>query len=735
MSKPFRAFRARRHALAVAAAPILLTLAAAPAVAAEAPATVDQVVITADKRGAAGVQDVPLSVTGFDGRAIETLGVTEFDDLMSFVPGANFIDNGGPGRGNEIASIRGLSPVADNTAGVVARYLDGAPRSGNNYRLFDIGEVAVLRGPQGTLWGSQAVGGLVSIRSNRPSLSGVSGLAQGDVYGSKDDGGLSYRLNGYVNLPISDYFALRVAAQTIDESGYVDNIASGRDDVNTVEETSWRVSALFKPTESVDVTFIYHGDDLHSDAPSYFAAGRDLTTDNPLSYRPADQRFDLYNLIVEARLGWADLSLSSSYFDLNNVYYEGEVDALGIPGVLGSVKNTLGQKSWTHELRLSSPRDSEGRLGWIAGVYVDDLDENDLIEETEILNPLVPGDTPTYAVGFPLMTLGGPERTKETAVFGELSYRVTDQWEVLVGARWFDWSINNQQQFTYFGSSNYQQTTGEIGGTDSFHKVQVNWRPTDDLLVYALRSEGFRFGGFNPFAGPLLGIPLDFVQYDPDTLINYELGVKGDLLERRLTYAATVYFAEWQDIQTVVFNQAGNFAFTTNAPNLEAKGLELEVATRDLLAPGLTLSASYAYTENEFTEDARVYPGVRALVSKGEELRRTPRQTWSINAGYDFEVAGKEVFLRANYWHRDRTTTEGFNGGDGDIYVPAQDVVNASAGVRFGPNEVKLYVDNLTDERPWLQVFPAAANSTAADEVSSIRPRTVGVQLTRRFGQ
>lgn len=735
MSKPFQSSRDRRRALTVAATPLLLALSALPAVAQEAPAVVDQVVITADKRGAASMQEVPLTVTAFDGRGIEKLGVTEFDDLMSFVPGSNFIDNGGPGRGNELASFRGLSPVADNTAGVVARYLDGAPRSGNNYRLFDIGEVSVLRGPQGTLWGSQAVGGLVSIRSNRTDLSGFSALAQGDVYGSKDDGGASYRLNGFLNLPISDVFGLRVAAQTIDETGYVDNRATGRDDVNAVTETSWRVSALYQPTDTLSVTFIYHGDDLHSDAPSYFDIGEGLSTSNPLSKRPADQRFDLFNLIVEADLGWAELSYTGSYFDLDNVYYEGEVDALGVPGVLGLVKNTLEQKSWTHELRLSSSRDGESRLGWIVGLYVDDLDENELTEETEILNPLIVGDAPTYGVGFPLMTIGGPERTKEAAIFGELTYRLTDQWEVLLGARYFDWSVDNRQEFTYFGSVNYQQTTGKIDGQDSFYKIQLNWRPTDDLLVYALRSEGFRFGGFNPFAGPLLGIPLDFLKFDPDTLVNYELGAKGTLLDRRLSYAATVYFAEWQDIQTVVFNQAGNFAFTTNAPNLEAKGLELEIATRGLLAPGLSLSASYAYTENEFTEDARVYPGVRLLVEKGEELRRTPRQTWSLNAGYDFQVAGRDAFVRANYWHRDRTTTEGFNGGDGDIYVPAQDVVNLSGGVRFGPTEVKLYLDNLTDERPWLQVFPATADTTQASQASTIRPRTIGIQLTRRFGQ
>lgn len=730
-------FQHRNHLLAfVAAAPLSLALVASAAAAQTAEgqgAALDDIIVTANKQGAARVGDLPLTVTAFDGAAIDRLNVTAFDDLVTQVPGANFLDNGGPGRGNEISSFRGLSPVADNTAGVVAVYLDGSPRAGNNYRLFDIGEVSVLRGPQGTLWGAQAVGGLVSIQSNRPSLAGFSAGVEGDVYSTRDDGGLSNRFSGFVNLPINDQWAFRLAGQRIDETGYVDNIATGSDDVNNVEETGWRASLLFKPSDALDVSFIYHGDDLHTDAPSYYSlALGDLETDNPVDDRPGDQRFDLFNLIVNADLGWARLNYTGSRFELDNVYYDAEVDAFGIPGTLGWTRETLQQEAWTHELRLSS--NGDGRLGWVVGLYRDELEENQLSEQTEILNPLDPADTPTYAVGFPLFTLGGPETTQETAVFGEVTYRITDQWQVLAGARYFDWSIDNQQQFTYFGSVNYQGATGKIGGDDSFYKLQVNYRPTEDVLIYALRSEGFRFGGFNPFVGTVLNIPLDFKQFDPDTLVNYEIGAKASALDNRLYVSGAAYFAEWNDVQTVVFNQTGNFAFTTNAPTLEAHGLELEVFTRDLIAPGFSLGGNFAYTDNEFTEDARVYPGVRLLVEKGDSLRRTPRNTWSVNAAYDFNLAGRDAYVRANYWHKDSTTTEGFNGGDGDIDVPAQDVFNASAGVVFGSTELRLYVNNLTDERPLLQIFPAAANSTQADQVSTIRPRTVGIQLSHRFG-
>ena len=203
------------------------------------------VLLVTTKRGTVDVQDIPNSITSFGEDRLERLDVLDFDDFITQVPGANFISNGGPGRGNEVASIRGLSPVGDNTAGVVAQYLDGAPRFGENYRLFDIGEASVYRGPQGTLWGAQAIGGLVSFRSNRPNLSRTDGSVQVDVYSTEGDGGLSKRVGGHVNVPlVKDKFALRVAGHYIDESGYIDNVTTGANNVNDVEEYAWRVSAL-----------------------------------------------------------------------------------------------------------------------------------------------------------------------------------------------------------------------------------------------------------------------------------------------------------------------------------------------------------------------------------------------------------------------------------------------------------------------------------------------------------
>ncbi len=695
-----------------------------------------QILVTASKRGEVSAQDLAVSMTAFDTEKIERLNAISFEDLIVQVPSTNFIDNGGPGRGHEVESIRGLSPVADNTISVVANYLDGAPRFGRNYRLFDIGEVSVLRGPQGTLWGSQAIGGLISYRSNRPSPTRSSWNLEADVSDTVDSSGLGQRVTGHVNVPVvEDKLALRFAGQYISENGYIDNIGTGTKDINDVEETAWRLSALYEASETVTLTAIYHGSDLTADAPSFFDLELDdRQVDLPFDDLPADQEFDLLNLGVEADLEWADLSYTGSYFKLDNVYSDAERNTFGfIP--LTVTDTILEQDSWTHELRLAS--NNAGRFNWVAGLFFDDLDEFDLVENREVADPANPGGE-AIGDGALIFSIGGPEKFTEKAVFGELMIDLGSDWELLLGGRYFDWEVDNDQDTVFLGTG-FGQEVGTVGDDDSFFKVQVTRRLGDDKLVFATRSEGFRFGGFNPFVGENFNSSLEFLEFQPDRLVNHELGFRSGWAQNRVILNAALYQMDWEDVQTVVFDSVGVFAFTANASDLEAQGFEIEVATQDYIAEGVYANVGYSYNTNEFQSDAVVFPDVGSLISKGDELRRTPKNTWSADVGYDFllseDVAG---FVRSNYWHKDATTTEGFNRNDGAVPIPAQDVVNASAGVYFGDWEVKLVVQNLTDEIPLLQVFAGASTATGSPEAmeavraSSIRPRTIGLWVSFR---
>ena len=693
----------------------------------------DEIIVTADKRSAKSVQDLSSSITAFDAAKLERLDILDFDDFIVQVPGTNFLNDGGPGRSNEVASIRGLSTVADNTVGVVAQYLDGAPHFGNTYRFFDIGEVAVLRGPQGTLWGSQSIGGLIYFRSNRPNTAEWEGHVQGDVYTSSNDGGASQRISGVVNMPIvEDKFAVRIAGQYIGESGYISNARTGTEGINDVEESAWRISALFEPTDAVSVTAIYHGNDLEADAPTYFLINlADLQVDQPSDAGPARQEYDLFNLIVDVDFGWGSLNYTGSHFS-NDGGYTDFNDELGF---LQRVDTTIDEEASTHEIRLFSSGDS--RLQWIVGFYYDEYDDfNQTIDFS-----LTDFNDPAPAEG---VTFGGLVIRSEQAFFGEVSYDLNDRWTVLVGGRVFDWEIDNQEVFLIGGSDFGFVTNGIASDDDFFYKLLIEFKVNDNVLAYGSRSEGFRFGGFNTFVGlPLFGISEEFFQFGPDTLVSYEAGIKSRLADNRVTLNASVYFLDWQEVQAVVQSDtAGAFGqgfFTTNAPDLEGHGAELEIVTQDLLGPGIYASLSYGWTKNEFQDDAQLFPGTRVTINKGDELRRTVRNTWALDVGYDFQLGSRaDGFARANYWHKDSTSTFGFNGNDGDVIVPAQDIINISAGANWDDFQLKLYVDNVGDKAPWLNVFSGARvgspGSDQAVRANTIRPRTFGVEGTYFFG-
>lgn len=180
----------------------------------------------------------------------------------------------------------------------------------------------MLRGPQGTLWGAQAIGGLIYFRSNRPDPAGLDAQVQGDVYGTSGDSGTSSRMSGYVNVPLAeDGFAVRLAAQRIDEAGYIENVRTGTEGINDVEETAWRLSALYQPTDTLSVTAIWPGNDLDADAPTYFDISLGgLQVDQPSDAGPAEQNYDLFNLIVDYDLGWATVSYNGSRYTTDGNY-------------------------------------------------------------------------------------------------------------------------------------------------------------------------------------------------------------------------------------------------------------------------------------------------------------------------------------------------------------------------------------------------------------------------------
>ena len=712
-----------------------LVLGTAPAIAQDTTDSedyIEEILVTADKRSAKSVQDLGSSITAFDANKLERLDALDFDDFITQVPGTNFLNDGGPGRGNEVASIRGLSAVADNTVGVVSQYLDGAPHFGSSYRLFDIAEAAVMRGPQGTLWGSQSIGGLIYFRSNRPDPTGFDGSIQADMYDTKDDSGLSSRLSGVVNIPlVEDVFAIRIAGHVVDESGFISNVRTSTGGINNVQESAWRVSALWNMSDNATATVIYHGNDLDADAPTYIdlaVPGR--AVDQPSDRGPATQQYDLVNLILDVDFGWGSLGYTGSVFSNKG----GHSDYAGDIGALALSERNLDEDATTHEIRLAS--NAENALPWIVGFYSDDYEDFDEAVDWSLLD----FDDPAPVEG---IRSGGLIKRQDQAFFGEVSYDFTDKLRLLVGGRFFDWEVDNSEVFLIGGGDFGFVTNGVASDRDFFSKFLVEYRFNDDVMAYGSRSEGFRYGGFNTFVGEaLFGISEEFFEFGPDTLVSYELGVKSAFADNRALLNASVYFLDWQEVQAVVQSDtAGAFGqgfFTTNAPDLEATGLEVELTTQDLIAPGVYAAMTWAYTDNEFQDSAQLFPGTVTTIEKGDSLRRTVRNSYSLDVGYDFDMGQASAFVRANYWHKDSTNSAGYNRFDGDVEIPAQDVVNFSLGAAWEKFMVKFYVDNVTDEIPMLNVLTNAPRGTPGSNIATvtntIRPRTIGLEGTFYFG-
>ena len=297
------------------------------------------------------------------------------------------------------------------------------------------------------------------------------------------------------------------------------------------------------------------------------------------------------------------------------------------------------------------------------------------------------------------------------------------------GIRFYEWQVDAIPVFTFF-DSDFSNAPGSEKDNDQLYKFQLNYDIKDGSFVYGVVSQGFRTGGFNAGVNPAVGFPDEFSRWSPDHLTNYELGLKTVLSDGRIQFNSAVYIMRWDDVISVVANEAGNFFINANVPDLEASGFETEVVTQDLFGVGFYAAATFSYTENEFKSDAAVFDGAPTNIRQGDELRRTPKNTWSFDLGYDFTLANTDAYIRANYWHRSSTSTRGFDGGDGDIKVPAHDVVNMSAGMNWQSWALKFYVSNVTNERPLLQIFPSSVDSTLPAVASSIRPRTVGLAVS-----
>lgn len=715
------------------------TEAAPPVASAQDASRVEEIVVTAQKRNQSE-QDVPTSMVALSAAKLEAQGVNQLSDLTKQVPGLMMIGGGaGPGIGKPV--LRGISTGTDRNA-LVGIYLDDVsftPSSTRSFMTFfnfafdpslaDVEHIEVLKGPQSTLYGASALGGLIKYVTKRPDLNEFEGSARID--GSQtESAGSGYGMRASVNIPlVTDRVAVRLSGFYRENPGYVDEVFHDVREANSDTSKGGRFSLLAKLTDNLETTFTGLAQDIKTDAS--YAVFLNSTTFQPSLGRlanasPVEQGTEssyraLSNTTV-LTLPFGTLTNIASFAKLSGVNL-GDSSSLapflGLPAGSGiSVFVDPVTRRYSDELRLAS---APNRLEWLlGGFYVREKNKYDpRYIGTDANGVYLPTSSPFYDVATQRTTGSFEER----AIFGDVTYHFTDRLEGTVGAR----HSTNDQDFTLVQS-------GLLGPLNQGHPTSdsatnylatVSFKPQNNLTLYVRAASAYRPGGPNALnnAQLALGLPRGF---DADTLWNYEAGVKGSVWNQLLTYSAAVYHMDWSDIQinvrTIINGQP--FSTTGNAASARSDGAELALHLTPVT--GLSIGLSGAYNEAKITSDAPTL-GAR----DGNRLPYSPKVSLSSLVDYRFPLSN---IVTANMGltfasYSDQRT--GFQNGV-TYRLPSYETLDLRTGIDWSNYSLVLRADNVTDQYALTDVrVSTAAGSPLIGTV--IRPRTYGLAFEARF--
>lgn len=809
-----------RLSLAVAVA---LGCAPGAQAAADASDSLQEVVVTANRREQ-NVLDVPYNISAISGQALQSANATSLTDLARLMPGINVPDLGPrASSSNSNIVIRGLNANDPGSSAylpwesvpLVSTYVDEVPMF-VNMTLTDIQRVEVLRGPQGTLYGSGAVAGTIRIIHNQPDPTRLDAEATLDAADTSHSANGSYSAEGMLNVPIADVAALRLNASYKTTSGFINAsnaVVFGADrqpvladptnpltsafkteslkDIDSALSSYFRAAFLWHATPGIDVTLAYQRQDDHSNAFSRQTQGQSYVDQTFIPLAPDHRIVDLGSVTVTADVGFATVVSSTSYAKNHDEsgYDESpfllNYDSLS-PLYYGSYPRPTTEfftnstdKSLVEELRLVS---KEGRLfDYTVGGFFRH-ENNDLFQYETIPGFAAWSELPGSAaavnqiLGSNYATFGdyienynggtrpsslSPTDTnytyqrasgfKDRALYGELTWHVTSQWQVTGGARVFWQNVSEELYQTipyggpYFSTlpypANLTDSLGSTlaGGNQIFHnhlwKLNSSYAVTEAVRVYATYSEGFRHGGANANAIGTCAFcdSPNTAYFQPDTVKNYEVGLKGTV-GNWLRFSGALYRMRWNDIQIQLFD-ATDSAYVANGGKAVSQGVELELETQ--LGHGWSADLGFGYTDAKVKGDFTITDrGVDILSAQsGDRLPYVPEQTLNAGVGYlrpIFDDVSLDAHLGASY--RSDVTTQINSTASGYRVLGGFTTVDASASLLFGAHwRARLYCTNLTNQQGVSAAGPVLRNANFYPnyrEEYVIRPRTVGISFS-----
>jgi iron complex outermembrane recepter protein len=766
-------FLAIASTLALAAAPGLAQQVsgsqAQGATSAERAATLDTVVVTANKR-VENIRDVAASISVIGERQLENLGASSLADYASLIPGLQVQDIGSPGQTS--VSLRGISALSSGAT--VATYLDEVPvgssgiyQGANTLMLdvlpYDISRIEVLRGPQGTLYGAGAIGGLLKYVTRAPEVSGDE-LRVGFGLRAVEGGGQAWSTRFGASVPLKeDRLGLRMSFARNELPGYTDNVIDGRRDINDGEQMGAR-AALFWDGDAFDMNLSVLQQRVNADNRGGTALDPDTLeplfgehVDRTWQSQPFSKELTLTSLSLDWDLGWADLvsatgwSQTDTMYQIDSTIQFGEVAnlLLGLPEPGSSfVRYEFDLDKVTQEFRLSSK--SGGRFEWLVGVFYtrEDAVQNQLAALRQRDGSPLPAP---YDEMFSTLTfLGLPSTYKELAVFVNGSWRIGERLKIDAGVR----QARNEQWFSQNVSEGILVPLGNTPGEseeDVFTwSLSPQFKVGEDSMLYARVATGYQPGGPNV---ALPGIP---PKVDSSMLTSYELGLKSQFADQRVQLDLAAFRIEWDDIQVASsFNGIGGLV---NGGEASSEGAELTTLFRatDQWTIGFNLAYTKARVKNDF--EATVIPqgDVDVILNTGlggDRMPYTPKLSWALNTEYAFTTSAgftgqvgaavRGVGSRVNdTTERQRITAPGDPStvlGE-EITAPLEldsyRALDLYAGIGKDNWELRVYANNITNEGAWSSLTPLnSAISGTPVQVAAvpIRPRTFGIEFDYRF--
>lgn len=746
----------------------------------------NEIVVTAIRRDTT-LQTTPINISAVTGEQLENQRIDNVQALTRYTPGISMIDQGP--RSPSRLVVRGLN--AESTEPVVrqnesvATYLGEVPLFAD-FKLIDIDRVEVLRGPQGTLYGAGTLAGAVRYLPARPDAGNLSVEAHGRLYDLAHSRGVGAVGDVVINIPIvADKIAFRSATGYFRDPGFIDApfivrqpgvsnpqpdlsdpaaVASNLryvHDINDERTFTTRNKLLLSPFDGLEAILTYAYQRTKTDGRQANGGGVLGTDRYQIASRlleTMDRKAQLASLEINAEIpGFAKFTSSTGYTkqdfhyirDLTDEILGYEIGYENFPTFTAIAPQTGKVEQINQEMRLTSLGSS--RFSWVVGAFLNHVTTRNQYYE---FTPGLPEFLGVYRPDNLEYAARSRTKTTETAAFGELSYKLTDQWQVTGGMRYFSYQAYSEggQSAPFVDGSvypdiNYTNPNGRTKDDGFVYKLNTSYEFSDQLFGYATYSTGYRIGGINrvppcpvplPTVGQITcGLPNELF-YRPDKTRNLEVGIRASLADRKLSFTLAAFHIDWDDIQINGSTQYGANGITVNGSQAVSKGVEFSFTARP--TRNLTLSGTYAYTDAHLTKDAPLLYRNQFDAFAGDRLPQSPRHAASFTANYVYPLADeRDVALNWGITYTGDVLTTVGRRAFGER-VPDYLLNQASITYRTPRWEVGLFADNIFNKFYYTDINQPADRTVAVNgfilrEYGQVvgRPRTIGLEGRVRF--